>query len=189
MYKKISGIVIVALVMLFIGCEQPKPPATTQPEFNAGIETIDSMYVASLSMMGPYSEMNKPFNEMMAWFGKNKLEPTGAPFVVYYDDPTKVKPESTKYEVCFPVAPGVKGDKQVQVKKFGPVQVAATIYTGPYDKIGPTYGKLFTWIINNKYQVVGAPHEFYLNDPAKVPAESLKTKVAIPVMAAPSETK
>ena len=189
MYRTISCIVVLVFALILTRCGQPKTPAVTQPEFTAGIETIDSTYVASLSVMGPYSEMGKSFAEIMAWFTTNKIEPMGAPFGIFYDDPTKVKPESTRYEICFPVASQTKGDDQVKVKKLDPVQVAATIYAGPYDKIGETYGKLFTWITDNKYQVVGAPHEFYLNDPAKVPAESLKTKVAIPVVVVPGEAK
>ncbi len=178
MYKVTAGIIVIVLTLVVIQCGPP-----TIPGFTAGIETIDSMYVACLSVTGPYSETGTSFAEIMTWFTAKKIEPTGAPFGIFYDDPTKVMSESTKYEVCFPVIAQTKGDEKVMVKKLDPIQVATTIYTGPYDKIGETYGKLFAWIGMNKYQVVGAPREIYLNDPAKVPAESLKTKIAIPIAA------
>jgi AraC family transcriptional regulator len=187
MYKIYTLIIILLIALTIVGCgeqkTQPaqKPATQAQPEFAAAVKMVDSMYVASMSMIGPYMEMGKSLMELYTWLGKNKVMPAGAPFGVYYDDPMKVKPESTKYEVCVPVPAGTKGDKMVQVKKFGPAQVAATIYMGPYDKVGPTYGKLSEWIMNNNYEIVGPPHEFYLNSPDKVPAESLKTEIAFPV--------
>lgn len=186
MYKRYTGIAILIIVLLMIGCGEQKTqpaqkPTPAQPEFTAAVKMVDSMYVASMSMIGPYAEMGKPLMELYNWLGKNKIMPAGAPFGVYYDDPMKVKPESTKYEVCVPVPAGTKGDKMVQVKKFGPAQVASTIHTGQYDKVGLTYGKLSEWIMNNNYEIVGPPHEFYLNSPDQVPVESLKTEIAFPV--------
>jgi effector-binding domain-containing protein len=187
MYKIYTCLVIVLIAIMMAGCgeqkTQPvqKPTAPIQPQFTAAVEMIDSMYVVSISKIGPYADVGKTMGELMAWFTKNKVTPTGAPFGIYYDDPMKVKPESTRYEVCFPVSAGTKGDKQVKVKKFGPAQVASTLYIGPYDKVGPTYQKLAEWIMNNNYEIAGAPHEFYLTNPEKVPAESLKTKVAFPI--------
>lgn len=171
-------------VMLFIftacGTKKPveKPPATS---FSAVVETIDSMYVASLAKIGPYRSAGAAFGELMTWLGKNKVVPTGMPYGVYYDDPAKVNPDSTKYEVCVPVPAATKGDKIVKILDLEPVLVATAIHVGPYDRVGETYGKLMAWISANKYVQSGAPREYYLNDPAKVPAESLQTKIAIPV--------
>ncbi len=171
------------IAVLFVACGgKPKPvekPADTS--FKAVVETIDSMYVASLAKIGPYSGFGAAMGELMAWIGKNKVVPTGAPFGVYYDDPTKTKPDSTKFEVCIPVPAQTKGDKAVKVVDLEPAQVAVAIHIGPYDKVGETYGKLMGWITANKYVQSGAPREYYLSDPAKVPAESLQTKIAIPV--------
>ena len=187
MYKIYTLIIILLIAIIIVGCgeqkTQPaqKPATPVQPEFAAAVKMVDSMYVASMSMMGPYMEMGKSLMELYNWLGKNKVMPAGAPFGVYFDDPMKVKPESTKYEVCVPVPAGTKGDKMVKVKKFGPAQVASALHIGPYDKISLTYGKLSEWIMKNNYEIVGPPHEFYLNSPDQVPAESLKTEIAFPV--------
>lgn len=185
---KIYTCVVIALIAIMLaGCgeqkTQPaqKPTTPPTPQFVATVKTLDSMYVAAMNKIGPYTEMGKPLMELFTWLGKNKVMPAGAPFGVYYDDPAKVKPESTRYEVCVPVPAGTKGDKMVKVKKFGPVQVAATIFIGPYDKVGLTYQKLAEWIMNNNYKLAGPAHEFYLNSPDEVPAESLQTQIAFPV--------
>jgi AraC family transcriptional regulator len=181
MIKKIA-ILACALVLLCVVCGKPKPvEKPVEPAFKAAVENIDSMYVASLAKVGPYAGIGPAFGELMAWVGKNKVVPTDAPYGVYYDDPSKVNPESTKYAVCIPVPAGTKGNKTVQVEKQDPLKAAVTLHVGPYDKVGETYKKLAEWIIANKYIVNGPAREYYLNDPGKVPAESLQTKIMIPV--------
>jgi AraC family transcriptional regulator len=181
MVKKHLIWLIAVLFVLVMACGQQKPEPTKETGLTVTVETIDSMQIASVSMVGPYSGIDDAMGTLMAWVGQNKVKPSGAPFGVYYDDPAKVNPDSTKYEVCVPVPAGTKGDKQVVVKKFGPAEIASTIYVGPYDKVGPVYAKLAEWITKNSYTIMGPAHEFYLNDPAKVPADSLQTKIAFPV--------
>jgi AraC family transcriptional regulator len=182
MVKKTAILVCAAAILVTVCGGKPKPvekPAL--PAFIAGIETSDSMFVASLAKVGPYTSAGAVMGELMTWIGKNKVAPTGAPFGIYYDDPTKVKPESTRYEICMPVAIGTKGDKMVKIKKLDPISSAVTIHVGPYEKVGETYGKLMTWVADNKYEIAGPAREYYLTNPAQVPAESLKTKIALPV--------
>jgi len=183
MIKKTSILSIVAAGFLLItACGSPKPvEKPAEPSLKAAVENIDSMYVASLAKVGPYTGIGPAFGELMAWIGKNKVVPTDAPYGVYYDDPSKVNPDSARYAVCIPVPAGTKGDKTVLVEKQDPMQAAVTLHVGPYDKVGETYKKLAEWIIANKYIVNGPPREYYLNDPGKVPAESLQTKIVIPV--------
>jgi AraC family transcriptional regulator len=183
MVKKIA-ILACALTVLFVVCGgKPKSEGKpVLPAFIATVEPIDSMYVASLARIGPYSGAGSAMGELMDWIGKNQIVPAGPPFGIYYDDPTKVKPESTRYEICVPVAFGTKGDKAVKVKKLDPISAAVTMHVGPYEKVGETYGKLVTWIMENAYVPSGPPREYYLVDPMKVSAESLKTKIVMPVM-------
>jgi len=185
MHKRYAAIALIIITLLIVGCGEQKPqaaPKPAQPEFAADVKTIDSMYVASMAKMGPYADVGKTLTEMMAWMTKNKVDMTvGMPFGIYYDDPTKVKPESTRYEVCFPVLAKTKGDKMVTVKKLAPALVAFTVYKGPYANIGTVYPKLMGWINGNNYEITGPVHETYLNEPGKVPAESLMTEVAFPI--------
>ncbi len=184
MYKRYAAIVLIIITLLIVGCGEKKAQPVqkpAQPEFAADVKTIDSMYVASMAKMGPYADVGKTLNDMMAWMEKNKIVPSNVPFGVYYDDPTKVKPESTRYEVCFPVPAKTKGDKTVTVKKFSPMLVAFTVYKGPYANVGTVYPKLMGWINGNNYEITGPVYEFYMNEPGKVPAESLMTEVAFPI--------
>lgn len=189
------GLMVIAMM---VGCGGGQQPAKTEkpaePVFVAQFMPVDSMTVASLAKMGPYADAGKAITELMDMAQKQKLEQAGPPFGMYYDNPTQVKPESTKYEVCFPVKPGTKvmADKKTgfSVKKTSPMQVAVTDYMGPYDQVAPVYEKLYKWIADNKYEAAGPMIEWYLSDPSKVKPESLQAKVGAVVkpMTPPADT-
>jgi effector-binding domain-containing protein len=181
MYKTLT---VLLIFMLLVSCggsknETQKKPMTVT--FTAVIKTIEPMTVAMIAKKGSYNEIGKTIGELMSWVMANKGNIAGVPFGVYYDDPSKVAAESTRYEICIPVAPETKGDKQIIVKNLPAMEIASTIYIGPYDKVGMTYGKLAGWISEKGYVIAGPPREFYHNNPAQVPVESLKTEIQLPV--------
>jgi len=190
------GLMVVAM-MVGCGGGQPAPAKTekpAEPVFVAQVIPVDSMTVASLAKMGPYADAGKAVTELMGMAQAQKLEQAGPMFGMYYDNPTQVKPESTKYEVCIPVKAGTKvmADKKTgfSVKKTSPMQVATTDHMGPYDQVAPVYEKLYKWIVDNKYEPAGPMIEWYLSDPAKVKPESLQTKIGAVVkpVAPPADT-
>jgi len=184
MYKLLTTFIVIFLV---INCGGPKKevPAKTTTATTATIEavikTIEPMTVISIEKKGPYNEVGKTIGEMITWVMAKTIKPMGNPFGVYYDDPMKVIPESTRYEICMPVAPETKGDKTIKIKNLPAMEVASTIYIGPYGKVGPTYEKLMTWITEKGYTICGPVREHYLNNPTSVPVESLKTEIQIPI--------
>jgi effector-binding domain-containing protein len=183
MYKLLSSLFIIVVVTLSCGGpkkETPKP-VTTAPKFEALIKTIEPITVISMEKKGPYSEIGKTIGELLSWAIAKQVKLVGAPFGLYYDDPTKVVPESTRYEICMPVAIETKGDKAVKVKQLPQMEVASAIYTGPYDKVSATYGQLMTWIDQNNYSISGPAREIYISNPSAVPPESLKTEIQFPV--------
>jgi effector-binding domain-containing protein len=97
----------------------------------------------------------------------------------------QTKPESTRYEICIQVPPETKNkvDKKTgfAIKDAPEMMVAATDYMGPYDKVAPTYDKLFKWIADNKLEAATPPVmvEWYMSDPSKVKPESLMARIAV----------
>lgn len=184
MYKLLTTFIVIFLVINCGGPKKEMPAKTTTattPTFEAVIKTIEPMTVISIEKKGPYNEVGKTIGEMITWVMAKKIKPMGNPFGVYYDDPMKVIPESTRYEVCMVVTPETKGDKTLKVKQQPGMEVASTIYMGPYDKCGPTYEKLTTWITEKGYTISGPVREHYLNNPSETAAESLKTEIQFPI--------
>lgn len=180
MYKLLIPFLIAAFV---IGCGGGKKEAPAKPTavIEASIKTIEPVTVVSLAKKGSYKEVGKTIADLISWVMTKKVNMMGAPFAVYYDDPSKVAPESARYEICIPVAPETKGDNQFVVKNLPAMEVASTIHIGSYDKVGSVYGKLAAWITEKGYDIAGPAREFYLNNPTSVPVESLKTEIQFPV--------
>jgi len=190
------GLMVVAMM---VGCgggqQQPaKTETPAEPAFVAQVVTVQPMKVASIAKMGPYTDAGKVVTDLMAVLQKDKVATTGAPFGVYMDNPANVKPESTRYEVCIQVAPETKNkvDKKTgfAIKDAPEMMVAQTSYMGPYDKVAPTYEKLYKWVGDNKYVAAGPMVEWYLSDPAKVKPESLMATIGAVVkpMEPPTDT-
>ena len=183
-----AAVLMVAAVIVGCGGGQ-KPPAKVetpaQPAFVAQTVTVAPMKVASIAKMGPYADAGKAVNDLIAMVQKEKLNATGMPFGVYFDNPAQVKPESTRYEVCIGVPPETKNkaDKKTgfAIKDAPGMVLAQTDYMGPYDQVAPTYGRLFQWIADNKFEAATPPVmvEYYLSAPAKVKPESLMARVAV----------
>ncbi|MEO0079563.1 MAG: GyrI-like domain-containing protein [candidate division WOR-3 bacterium] len=189
-------VVAIALAIVILGCgqkkvaEKPKPEA---PKFTATVEKLDAMSYAAINSMGPYDGVGEAMKRLMSWTGTAKVQPSGAPFGLFYDDPAKVKPESLRWSVCVPVPDGTKPDKKagVEIKRLEPSEIAVTVHVGPSAGAGPTYAELAKWIAEQNLEVAGPAIEFYLSPPTVTP-ESLKTKVGFFVKAkaptAPAET-
>ena len=180
------SLMVAAMVVGCGGSQQPvKTEKPAEPVFVAQMMTVPAMKVASIAKMGPYSDAGKVIGDLMATLQKEKLTPAGMPYGVYFDNPMKVKPESTRYEICIQVAPETKntadGKAGFAVKDAPEMMVAATEYMGPYDKVAPTYEKLYKWVGENKYEAAGPMIEWYLSDPSKVKPESLMAKIGVVV--------
>jgi len=177
------GLMVVAMM---VGCGGgQKQPAKTEkpaePVFVAQTMNLPAMKVASLAKMGPYADAGKTVTDLMGMVQNDKLTVVGPPFGMYLDNPANVKPESTRYEVCIPVDSAAKNkvDKKTgfAIKTVPAMTIAVTDYMGPYDQVAPTYGKLYKWIADNKYEPAGPMIEYYLSDPSKVKPESLQAKI------------
>ncbi|MEW6686342.1 MAG: GyrI-like domain-containing protein [Candidatus Edwardsbacteria bacterium] len=182
-----STALVVALLLLGLVCfgcakkeEKPVVQAPPPPP-EVVIKTVTPLTAACLSKVGPYSETGKSLGELFGWLAKKKLTIEGPPMGIYYDDPKTVAPEKTRYEVCLPITPGTKGDKNVKVKELPGGEMAVIMHHGPYGQCGGAYEKICKWIAESGYEIIGAAREIYLNDPGKVPPDSLLTEIQFPV--------
>lgn len=185
----LAALAVVAVIVL-TGCP-PKPaekPKVEAPEFEAALETLGPMTCAYMTQMGPYAGSADAFKRLEGWARSRKLEPT-AVFGVYYDDPSKVKADSLKYDVCIGVPKGTKPDKKagVLVREMTSTQIAATLHTGPMDRVSETYMALAKWIGEQQLEVAGPGHEF-LSKPDSTGKMSVKVCFPVKPMAPPAET-
>jgi effector-binding domain-containing protein len=117
------------------------------------------------------------FGAIMQHLGSLKENPTGAPFVAYYN----MDMQDLDIEIGFPVARSLSGNGQVQPGQIPAGKYASCLYTGPYADCNPAYEALSAWIRKNGYEATGTAYEFYLNDPQTTPQQNLQTLISLPV--------
>jgi DNA-binding transcriptional MerR regulator len=61
---------------------------------------------------------------------------------------------------------------------------ACLTHTGPYETLGLAHHALHAWVQERGHEPLGPVWEFYGNDPAEVPAQELRTEVALPLRTA-----
>ncbi len=172
MFKYFALAVIVSGVMLF-GCS-PK-------EENISVKTVGATKCVFISGQGNYSEVGLIFGKLFEWLIEKDVNPIGPPFGIYYDNPKEVPLAECRYDVCVPIKVEIESDSLVQIKEICEMEVASLMYKGPYDKVGASWEKLYSWVYKNKYEPAGPGMEVYLNSPAEVSADSLLTEIQIPV--------
>ena len=143
------------------------------------------MTVAFVSRKGPYSQLGETFPKLYDWLREKGYEPAGPPSGVYFNSPGQVPPEELVWETRGPisgeVAPSGPEERGFGVKRVEEVEVACTMHKGPFDQVGPVYGELFAWLMENRYEIAGPSEEVYLTDPANTSPEDLLTEVRFPI--------
>ena len=126
------------------------------------------------------AKMGEVYGKIFPYLMRTQVGFAGPPFAIYYEMPQGDQP--IDMEVGVPVSSEASPLHDMSTHMLPGVTVAATVYKGPYDEIGPAYDEVMNWVASHGYQPSGAPREAYLNSPDEVksPAEYL-TEVVRPV--------
>ncbi len=73
-------------------------------------------------------------------------------------------------------------DKMPEFKQFPTVRVASVMEVGPFNQAIPRgFDKVFAWLRAHNLQPVGKSFGIFYDDPAKVPADKLRSELCVPV--------
>jgi len=109
----------------------------------------------------------------------NYVKITGPFMTIYHDEE---QPEEADIEVTVPITGRIMiDDPKLEVRNMKPMKVASLVYKGPYESIGPEYGKLLAYVDQEGLEITGPMMDVYLNDPNSVPPEEILTEIMIPV--------
>ncbi len=145
------------------------------------IKEIPEFWYACMEFKGPYSNMAKEINRFFTEFSKQKLRPTGPSICTYYNSPFEVSPEELKWAFGITVAKGTAVKKPIKLVQFKPKKAVFFLHTGPYNQLPQAVKHAVTFAERNGYEYVWPLYDRYLNSPAKVKPEDLKTEIIIPV--------
>lgn len=151
--------------------------------YDIAVEHVPERTVAAFrtntSLRTIQADIGAGFGRLMQHMATAGGQPTGAPLIVYWD----IIDEETSgdIELCVPVAPGLAGGEEVEVKTLPAESVAFTIHHGAYSELGPAYHTLTGWISEHGHGMAGPPREIYLNDPTEVSEDEQLTRVEWPI--------
>ncbi len=141
------------------------------------VETKDSpaMNVLAVRAMMGVDEFGKYYGTLFERVPKEQVTPTGLNGARYHDK--EFNHESSDVEVFIGVKEKEKADMVMESCKC-----AMTVHRGGYSTLSEAYGAVVTWIIENGYEIAGAPFDLYIKTQFdSLPPEEWETEVYFPV--------
>jgi effector-binding domain-containing protein len=121
--------------------------------------------------------LGKAYGSIMQYLGELGENPSGAPFVAYYN----MDMQDLDLEIGFPVSSALTGKNEIKPGEIPAGKQVSCTHKGPYAQVGPAYNALMQWVKQNGYTPTGTAYEFYLNDPTTTPENELLTKIMFPL--------
>lgn len=130
-----------------------------------------------------FTDIPAGFERVLGVMTRGGAEPAGAPFTVIHQVPDA--DTSGEISLCVPVtssgAFGEVGD-QVTLIDLPPGVAAAVVHEGSYEDMGDSYATVSAWIHERGHRIVGPSREVYLNSPADVDEDDLRTEILFPIV-------
>ena len=148
---------------------------TYQKGYTIEIKTSPAMNVlASRAVMG-VEEFGKYYGTLFERVPKERVTPTGLNGARYYDK--EFNCESSDIEVFIGVREKEKADVVME-----PCECAMTVHHGGYSTLSEAYGAVVSWIIENGYEIAGAPFDLYIKTQFdSLPPQEWETEVYFPI--------
>lgn len=139
-------------------------------------EYLGRRFVAALDSVG--HDVQEGFGLLYKRISEARSRPAGPPFLIASQPSGGVM----EIEVGAPCDPVPAPPEGMHAGRLDGGPSAVLLYRGPYDKIGPVYGRLFAWIAEHGHRPAGPPREVYLNGPDQVrSADEYITELVVPI--------
>jgi AraC family transcriptional regulator len=146
------------------------------------LKKTEEKQVAYIFYTGPVEDMGDLIGEIVDWMMAQNVEMDGPPYSAYYTSPAEVAPEDMQYEMGVPFVGDASESGKVKIKNLPEQNVLYAVHKGPYGEVGLVYEVLMDKVIEEGYQMIGAPIEIYFNSPMEVSEDELLTEVQFPVV-------
>ncbi|MCA1792201.1 MAG: GyrI-like domain-containing protein, partial [Thioalkalivibrio sp.] len=152
-----------------------------------------------------YWKLSGAFTRLRIRLAEFGLEPSGVPFGLFYDDPTRVPSAETRYSICYPIAgselitarrtlgtaevfrhaeaeAGVSPPEDLISLMYFPATTAVTVeYEGPAADSPQVYEHLRSWIERTTSVPQGPPRELYRAEPGSLSGGLMHVEVQQPL--------
>lgn len=148
---------------------------TYQKNYEIAVKDSPAMNVLTKRAMMGVDEFGKHYGTLFERVPKEQVTPTGLNGARYHDQ--EFNHESSDVEVFIGIKEKDKADLVME-----PALCAMTVHHGSYSTLSESYGAIVTWIIENGYEIAGAPFELYIKTQFdSLSPEEWETEVYFPV--------
>lgn len=172
---------------------RPLPPLSLAAQdegdltlYDVRIEETLPFTLAAIRHVGPYLEVEKPFNQVFGWaMGAGLMGPQTQVVGVYHDDPSEVPEAELRSDVGISVAPGTTAQPPIDLVEVPGGSHAILTFKGPYAELMNAYNWLYgSWLPQSGQEPTDAPcHEHYLTNPREVAPSDNITEIHLPLKA------
>lgn len=148
---------------------------TYQKSYAIEVKDSPRMNVLTNRAVMGVDEFGRYYGTLFERVPKEKVTPTGLNGARYYDE--EFNNESSDVEVFIGIKEKDKADVVME-----PCACAMAVHHGGYSTLSEAYGAIVTWIIENGYEIAGAPFELYIKTQFdSLSPEDWETEVYFPV--------
>jgi effector-binding domain-containing protein len=150
--------------------------------YQVEIKKVPEQHVVSIRIQCHVAELGAILSEILPevwrYVRNNGVAPVGPPFTRYHG----FSDDRVDIEGGLPIGKPLPGEGRIIAGVLPGGSVAATVHTGPYDKLPDAHDALHEWIEQNKKDSAGPQWEVYWTDPGLEPnPEKWKTELMWPV--------
>ena len=156
------------------------------PTYEVVLKRVPTQRVAAVRAVIPtFPDQGQLWNELFAYLGQHRIQPTGPCITLYHD--TEYKDRDIEAEVCAPVDAHARGNGRVKVYDLPAVEtMACIIHHGAFNALNQAYSSLMDWVQANGYRIAGPDREVYLDTGGRsgmLPQDdpSFVTEIQLPV--------
>ena len=128
---------------------------TYQKGYQIEIKNSPALNVLAVRAKMSVDEFGRYYGTLFERVPKDHVTPTGLNGARYYDQ--EFNPESSDIEVFIGIREKEKADTVME-----PCKCAMTVHHGGYSTLSEAYGAVVNWILENGYEIAGAPFDLYI---------------------------
>ena len=148
---------------------------TYQKGYQIEIKNSPAMNVLAARAEMSVDEFGKYYGTLFERVPKDHVTPTGMNGARYFDQ--EFNPESSDIEVFIGIREKDKADTVME-----PCECAMTVHHGGYSTLSEAYGAVVNWIMENGYEIAGAPFDLYIKTQFdSLSPEDWETEVYFPI--------
>ena len=149
--------------------------ATILNELQTHISIFERTNVLTARAKMSVDEFGKYYGTLFERVPKDRVTPTGLNGARYFDQ--EFNPESSDIEVFIGVRERDKADTVMES-----CECAMTVHHGGYSTLSEAYGAVVNWIMENGYEIAGAPFDLYIKTQFdSLSPEDWETEVYFPI--------